>query len=139
LFTGVFSVRTQVGSQFTADAVTDILDEIKQLSTSNITDDKFNALKNFVIGIFSMSLESDDVIASRIQDLRSVGAPLDYYDNYIPSIQKMTKEDFLNVAKKYLDVSKMSIVVSGDNKTIAPTLTKFGNVESIDADGNPIK
>jgi predicted Zn-dependent peptidase len=139
LFAGVFGIRTQVGSQFTADAVTDILKEIKQLSTSTISDDRFNALKNYLIGNFSMSLESDDAIASRIRDLRTVGAPLNYYDNYIPSVQKMTKEDFLNVAKKYLDVSKMSIVISGDNEKIAPTLSKFGNVESVDADGNPIK
>jgi predicted Zn-dependent peptidase len=64
---------------------------------------------------------------------------MNYYDNYISSIQKITKEDLKGVAEKYLDVSKMSIVISGDNETIAPTLSKFGNVESVDADGKSLK
>jgi zinc protease len=136
---GPFAVRTSVASEVTAPAIEDILEEIKKLSTSLIPDDRFNEVKNYMMGSFPISIQTNTQVASSISNLKLYGLPMDYYDNYISNIQKITREDLKQVAEKYLDVSKLSIVVSGDNKTVAPTLSEFGNVESVDADGNPIK
>ena len=138
LFPGSFGVRTQVGSQFTAPAIEDILDEIKKLSITPIPDERLNEVKNYLVGNFPMSIQTAERVAYLLSDLKLYGLPLTYYNNYISSIQQITKEDLVGIAKKYLDVSKMSIVISGDSKTVAPTLTKFGKVEIMDADGNPI-
>jgi predicted Zn-dependent peptidase len=139
LFPGPFTVGTSVGSEVTAPAIEDILEEIKKVSTTLIPDDRFNEVKNYVMGNFPMTIQTPAQVAGFLSTLKLCGMPMNYYDDYIPSIQKITQEDLREVAKKYLDVSKMSIVVSGDNKTVAPTLTKFGKVEVVDADGNPIK
>jgi predicted Zn-dependent peptidase len=139
LFIGIFAVRTQVGSQFTEGAVEDILDEIKKLSTTPIPDDRLNEVKSYLIGSFPMQIQTDAQVANLLSSLKLYNLPMNYYDNYISSVQKTTKEDLMKIAQKYLDVSKMSIVISGDNETIAPTLEKFGSVESVDADGQPLK
>jgi zinc protease len=139
LFTGIFAVRTQVGSQFTEGAVEDILDEIKKLSTTPIPDDRLNEVKSYLIGSFPMQIQTNAQVADLLVFLKLYNLPMNYYDNYISSVQGTTKEDLMKIAQKYLDVSKMSIVISGDNEIIAPTLSKFGNVESVDADGQPLK
>ena len=139
LFTGIFAVRTQVGSQFTEGAVEDILDEIKKLSTTPIPDDRLNEVKSYLIGSFPMQIQTNAQVADLLVFLKLYNLPMNYYDNYISSVQGTTKEDLMKIAQKYLDVSKMSIVISGDNEIIAPMLSKFGNVESVDADGQPLK
>jgi predicted Zn-dependent peptidase len=140
LFKGVFAVRTQVGSQFTEGAVEDILDEIKKLSTTPIPDDRLNEVKSYLIGSFPiMQLQTNFQVTYLLSSLKLYNLPLNYYDNYISSVQGTTKEDLMKIAQKYLDVSKMSIVISGDNEIIAPMLSKFGNVESVDANGQPLK
>jgi len=139
LFPGPFVVSTSVKSEVTASAIEDIFDEINKLSTTLIPDDRFNEVKNYVIGSFPMGIQTAVQVAGLLSNLKLYDMPMNYYDDYISSIQKITQEDLKNVAEKYMDASKMSIVVSGDNKTVSPTLSKFGEVISIDADGNPIK
>ena len=139
LFPGPFAVRTSVGSEVTALAIDDIFEEIKKVSTTLIADDRFNEVKNYIMGSFPTGIQTNMQVASAVSNLKLYGLPMNYYDNYISSIQKITKEDLKQVAEKYLDVSKMSIVISGDNETIAPTLEKFGTVESVDADGRVLR
>jgi len=136
---GPFFVRTSVGSEVTAPAIEDILEEIKKVSNSLIPEDRFNEVKNYIMGSFPMGVQTAIQVAGLLSNLKLYGLPMNYYDNYISNIQKITKEDLKNIAQKYMDASKMSIVVSGDNKTVAPTLSKFGEVISVDADGNSIK
>ena len=139
LFPGPFAVSTSVKSEVTASAIEDILDEINKLSTTLIPEDRFNEVKNYVIGSFPMGIQTAVQVAGLLSNLKLYGLPMNYYDNYISNIQKITREDLKNVAEKYMDASKMSIVVSGDNKTVAPTLSKFGEVIIVDVDGNTIK
>ena len=139
LFSGVFTASTQVGSEFTAPAVEDILDEIDKLSTTPIPEDKFKNVKDYVIGSFPIGIETSSRVANLLSDLKLYGLPLNYYDTYISSIKNMTVKDMQEMAQKHIDASKLVIVISGDSKIIAPTLEKFGNVEIVDADGNPIE
>ena len=139
LLPGPFFVETSVGSEVTAPAIDDILDEIGKLSTTLIPDDRFNEVKNYVMGSFPMGIQTSAQVVGSLANLKLYNMPMNYYDSYISSIQAITQEDLKAMAQKYLDISKISIVISGDNKTVAPTLEKFGKVESIDADGKAIE
>ena len=136
---GPFTVRTQVGSEVTAPAVKEILSEIETVSKTPITNDRFNEVKNFIIGSFPVGIQTNSQIAGVISNIKLYGLPNDYYNKFVASVQKISKTDIVKTAKKYLDVNKLSIVVSGDSKTITDGLKKYGNVEVVDADGNPVK
>jgi zinc protease len=138
LFPGAFTVSTSVGSEFTAPAIDDIIEEIGKLSTTLIPEDRFNEVKNYMIGSFARDIQTSSQAGGLLSNVKLYGLPMNFYDGYISSIQQVTREDVKAMAEKYLDVSKLSIVISGDNKTVAPTLSKFGNVESVDADGKPL-
>ena len=64
--------------------------------------------------------------------------PRDYYNTYISNINKLTKTDVLNAAKKYIHPDNLLIVVSGDAGAIRIKMAKFGDVKVYDADGNKI-
>ena len=46
------------------------------------------------------------------------GLPEDYYQQYPKAVGAVTKEDVLRVAKKYVDVDHLAIVIVGDRASI---------------------
>jgi zinc protease len=55
-------------------------------------------------------------------------------------VNAVTKEDFVRVARQYIDPDKLSIVVVGDRAKIEGPLSalKIGPIVRLDLDGNPI-
>jgi len=136
---GPFLVRTEVASEVTAAAVKEILNEIEALQKKDIDDDRFNEVKNFIIGSFPIGIQTSSQLGAAYSVIELYGLPNDYYANYVANIQKVTKSDIRKVAKKFLDLSKLTIVISGDSKSTKESLKVFGNVEVVDADGKPVK
>ena len=67
------------------------------------------------------------------------GLPDSYFNEYISKVNAVTIEDVDRVAKKYLDPSKMAIVIVGERKVIEPGLKELGySITMLDADGNPV-
>ena len=67
------------------------------------------------------------------------GLPDSYFNEYISKVNAVTIEDVDRVAKKYLDPSKMAIVVVGDRKVIEPGLKELGySITVLDAEGKPV-
>ena len=48
--------------------------------------------------------------------------PDDYYQQYAKKIAAVTKRDVLRVAKQYIDLRRISIVIVGDRKTVEPAI-----------------
>jgi len=138
MLNGPFVVRTEVGSEVTAPAVNEILKEIDALSKKDIPKDRFEEVKNFIVGSFPIGIQTPSQIAAAVSVIKLYNLPSNYYDNYVANIHSVTKDDIKKFAKKYLDISKLSIVISGDSKLIKDSLSKFGNVQILDADGNKV-
>ena len=60
------------------------------------------------------------------------GYPADTLEKYKSGIEKVTAADVTRVANKYIDVSKLAIVVVGNEGQITPKLDTLGNVTNID-------
>jgi hypothetical protein len=66
--------------------------------------------------------------------------PDDYFNSYIPRVQAVSLADVRRVADKYLDPTRMAILVVGDRKTIEPGLRSLANsgaITLLDAEGRP--
>lgn len=135
---GPFIIRTEVASEATSAAITEIFKEVENLYKKDIPKDRLEEVKNFIIGSFPIGIQTPSQIGAAISVLKLYNLPSNYYDNYVANIQGVTKEDIKKIAKKYLDASKLSIVVSGDSKQIKDKLKIFGTIEVLDADGNKI-
>jgi hypothetical protein len=66
---------------------------------------------------------------------------MDYYQNYPKAISAVTKEDVLRVARKYVNVDHLNIVIVGDRKTIEGPLkaTGIAPIVILDSEGMPQK
>ncbi|MGH7784179.1 MAG: insulinase family protein, partial [Candidatus Binatia bacterium] len=71
--------------------------------------------------------------------LVTYGLPDTYFNDYISKINAVTIDDVNRVANKYLDPSKMAIVIVGDRKVVEGKLKELGYpVTTLDAEGNPV-
>jgi zinc protease len=138
---GPFTASSGVHSAKTDSSVQEFLYEINLMHDKGITQEELEFVKKSLIGNFALNFETSRQIAGALQSLILYGLPEKYFDNYIQNIEAVTTEDIQRVSSKYLDTSKMAIVVVGDVATIKRGLEALGvgNIVVCDVDGIPIK
>lgn len=66
--------------------------------------------------------------------------PADYVKRQNEILKTISKNEIDGIAKKYLDIDKMNILLVGDKKKILPGLQSMGyEIIELDADANLIK
>ena len=82
---------------------------------------------------------SVSAISNAITSLVVLGLPDDYYQQYAKNVSAVTKEDLLRVAKQYIDLNHLAIVIVGDRSEVEAGLkaTGIAPITYIDIEGNP--
>jgi len=80
-------------------------------------------------------------INAAITNIWTQNLPDDYYQQYGKSIAVVTKEDVLRVARKYIELGHLAVVIIGDRASIEAPLkaTGIAPIAVLDVDGNPQK
>jgi len=83
----------------------------------------------------SVSATNNSVSSLYLQNL-----PQDYYQTYAAKINAVTKEDLVRVAKQYIDLNHLNIVIVGDRSVVEEPLRKTGiaPIVLLGIDGKPI-
>lgn len=113
---GRFQVGLQTKNESANTAIKEILEEIKRIRNTFVSDAELSDAKSFLTGSFPMRIETSRRIANFLVAVEYYGLGVDYMDKYPIYINSVTKEDVLRVAKKYLDPEKFILVVVADQK-----------------------
>ena len=70
--------------------------------------------QNYLSGIFSMGLATQDGLLSQLATVALNDLPDDYLETYREKVRALTPADLLATARKYFDSANMQIVVVGD-------------------------
>jgi zinc protease len=116
--TGRFEVEVQTKNESAATVVREILKQIKHIKTECVTEDELGDAKSYLTGSFPRRLETSRKIADFLAVSQFYNLGDDYIEKYPEHINKVTKEDVLRVAKKYLDDENYILVVVGNQKII---------------------
>ena len=83
----------------------------------------------------SVGATNNSIATLSVQDL-----PKDYYQTYAAKINAITKDDLVRVAKEYIDLSHLNIVIVGDRAVIEEPLRKTGiaPIVQLGIDGKPV-
>jgi zinc protease len=136
---GPWSASTDVRSEVTDAALTDLLDEIRQMRDTPVPEKELAEKKKAMIAGFALSLESPNTILQNYIDRYIYKLPADYWDTYPSRIDAISAADVQRVAKKYWAPDKLQIVAVGDASKVEPALKKLGSVQAYDAEGKPVK
>ncbi len=133
-----WTADTDVRTEVTEAALTDLLDEIRQVRETPIPAKEFADAKRSLIASFALTLESPQALLNNAVTRYRFGLPADYWDRYPQRIMAITEADAQAMAKKYLDPSRLQIVAVGNSEGVARALRKLGPVEVYDAEGKKI-
>ena len=131
------------GSIFTAKTDAALIEFMKELKgivgEKPITDEELKTAKESLIQGLPQRFASVSAISQAITSLTLQGLPDDYYQTYAKNVSAVTKEDLLRVAKQYIDLNHLAIVIVGDRSLIESPLkaTEIAPITYIDLEGNP--
>jgi zinc protease len=80
--------------------------------------DELDRAKNFVALRFPGRFQAVAQIADQLEDLYVYDLPTDYYNQYVQRVLAVTQDDVLRVAKRYVDPTRMAVIVVGDKAKI---------------------
>jgi len=137
---GPFSASGEIQTVSTKEAVQEFMKELNGIRGGiPVTPAELEVNKQSLIRRFPSGFETDGQIANQLSNLVIYGLPETIFNDFISKVNAVTAEDVNRVANKYLDPSKMAIVIVGDRKVIEPGLKGLGyQIEILDADGNVI-
>jgi zinc protease len=138
---GPFTASAGVHTAKSDSSVQEFLYEIKLMQEKGMTADELDFVKKGMIGGFALSFETSSQVAGGLQSIVLYGLPDDYFNNYLQNIEKVSLQDVQNASQKYLDISKMAVLVVGDVAKIKDSIAALnaGDIVLCDLDGNPIK
>lgn len=126
-------------NEVTDSTIEEYLKEIKRITLEEVTEEELELNKASMAGSFARSLESPRTIANFALNIFRNDLPADYYQTYLQKLSAVTKEDLLEVAKKYFQPENLNIIVVG-NEEVLESIQRFdrdGEIERFDAFGYP--
>ena len=126
-------------NEVTDSTITELLYEFKRITEDFVSDEELELNKASMAGRFARSLESPRTIASFALNIFRNELPKDYYQTYLQKLNAVTKEDVLEVAKKYITPNNLNIIVVG-NEEVVDKIKPFdsdGEIMVLDEFGNP--
>jgi len=113
-YDGVFRVGMETKNESAKLAIDETLKLVEQMRETGITDEELQDAKDYITGSFPRKQDTNSKIASLLTQVEYYNLGLDYFDMYEREIKKVTKEDVLRVARKYLHPDNIYIVVVAD-------------------------
>ena len=103
-----------------------------------VTDDELQTAKDALVQRLPATFASVGGINGAITTLWTQGLPDDYYQQYAKAVAAVTKDDVVRVAKQYIDLDHLAIVIVGDRATIEGPLkaTGIAPIVALDIEGN---
>jgi zinc protease len=135
---GYFSVSAAVRNDVVAASLTEIFYEIDKLRSLPVPEPELADAQNYLSGVFSMGLATQDGLLSQLSTVALNELPDDYLETYRAKVRAITPDELLATARKYLDSANMQIVVVGDRAQIESQAALFGELEVFDAQGKRI-
>ncbi|MBI1804612.1 MAG: insulinase family protein [Ignavibacteriae bacterium] len=137
---GPFTASGGIVTEKTDSSLIEFMHEINTMWEKGMSSEELSFAKKGLLGNFALAFETPAQIAGALQNVILYGLPENYFNTYLQNIDAVSLDDVQRVAKKYLDASKMAVVVVGDLARIKEGVAalKLGDIVLCDIDGHPI-
>ncbi len=136
-----FFATADVKANVTDSSLMEMAKEMNVIRSKKLTQDHLDMVKATMVGDFARALESPGTIASFAMNIERHNLPADYYATYLEKLDKVTLDDVLAMAKKYVDPNNAVYLIVGDKqyKKRLAKLSSNGKVEEYDYKGDLVK
>src|SRR5438270_284088 len=127
---GYWAETADVTTAVTGPAIKEIRNEITRLQNEPPSEEELQGIKNYLSGLFVIRNSSRGGLLNQLQfvDLHGLGER--YMADYVPRVSKVTTAEVQSLAKKYLALDKIRLVVVGDPEKVKPQIQEFATPSS---------
>lgn len=111
-----------ITAESTAAALQEIINEITRLQNEAPGNEELEGFKSYMSGIYVLQNSSRTGIINQLWFLETYGLPLERLESYVQKINSISPADISALAKKYLTLDSMTLVVVGDEASVKPQL-----------------
>lgn len=110
---GYLAIATEVGTQFTEDALKQIYAEVERLRTELVSDEELALVKNIMVGEVMRILDGPFGIADvTIENIQN-GFGNDYIKSFVEEVRAITPQRVMSLAAEYLKHESLTTVTVG--------------------------
>src|SRR5437762_5493759 len=137
---GPFTASAEIVSAKSDSALLQFMKELNGIRQS-VPADELSRAKRYLQLQLPGNFETTQQIAAALVPVALYGLPLDYYNNYVQSVENVTQADVNRVAQQYINPGSLAIVIVGDRKTIEQGLraTNVGPISIRDITGQIVQ
>jgi len=139
---GAFRAGGDIVSAKSDAALMEFMKELKGIRGERpITDEELSTAKDALTQRLPGTFASVRSVNTAMVTLWTQGLPDDYYQQYAARIAAVRREDVVRVARQYVDVDHLVIVIVGDRATVEGPLRALGvaPIAITDIEGNPVR
>lgn len=122
---GPFFATAGVQTDKTAEALKEFFNELNAILRP-VPADELARFKNYAALGFAGEFETSSQLAGKLEEVAVYGLPDDVFSKYVGAVQAVTSADLTRVAKQYLLLDRMAVVIVGDRATIEAPIRAAG-------------
>ncbi len=113
---GLFVAYAETRSEGTEQTLLGILTHIQKIREEKVSEEEWLRARDAFLNAFIFSFASPAQIVGRRISLEYDGLPSNYLEQYRNNVARVTREDILRVARKYLHPERLVILAVGDGE-----------------------
>ncbi len=127
--TAQLTVAADVGRDVTAASLVEIGYELGRMVALPVGQGELDAARRYVQGTLAMGIQTQAGLASFIATVVSAGLGVEYLREYPAALEKVTVDQVLEAAQRYLTPTGLTTVVVGDAAAVGPSVRALAEVE----------
>ena len=138
---GQFQAGGGIVTAKTDSALIEFMKEIRGVQGEiPFTDDEITQGKDALVQSLPRTFSSVNGVRGAISGIYLQDLSENYYTEYAAKVNAVTRADLVRVAKKYIDVDNLNIIIVGDRAVVEAGLRKTGiaPIVILDVDGKPV-
>lgn len=136
-YTGRFQFSSGIRADATDSALTDLLKDMRDYSEKGVKPEDLAFTKSAIGQRDALAYESVFQKAVFLERLQQYNLPTSFVDQQNKILKDITKAEIDALARKWIQVDKMDILLVGDKSKFMSALPKYGReVVELDVDGN---
>jgi zinc protease len=136
---GPYTASASVLKEATADSVTQFINELRAYREEGITQDELAFMRSAIAQSDALDYETPWQKAGFLGQIIEYDLPRNFVEQQTTIINTISQEEINQLAKRYLPLEKMVILVVGDKETTLSSLKELGYpIVELNTDGEPV-
>ena len=123
---GTWVEQADVTTKDTAAALREVVAEVERLRKEPPGVEELAGVQRYIGGTFVLRNSDRAGIIGQLRFVDLHGLPADWLRTYVQRVEAVKPGDVTRITRKYLDPSRMTLVVVGDRKVVEDSLKQFG-------------